>query len=810
MMDITVIPLIHYRQPVIVKYTTPFYFNHLTSVLLTLISLTAIAQKQYNPENLWSLNRPKEFCDFVGQDIANTYYSSGNLENLNYNSGYQWKVWCAQGSTPVMSKASTTSPKKGELNFKQRVIVTDVKGSWLQISRDQDNEQPYGWVNSDNLLLSPYALKTSGGIGRKALVVPNLGVQSTPEQQLARTQLYNHPNVSNKDAMSGIRAGRFKVLYILKESSSAMLLSKAPLLNGSSANATILGWMPKRYLTEWNRRVAYAPSWGTNAPIGEEIPFFDSKSSLTNYINSCDDSKASQRGKVIANELVPEVPAFPDIGSVNDGALGNVKRELLTIVGISNNPEAIENDIIIKDKIRLATARISKINLLFVVDATASMGKYYPAIANSIQEVNKWTQAWSETVNINVGFGIYRDYPDGEECVPSPAPVRAFNKVMQDYISTKVECKSKDRDKPEAVYKGLLDNLNAWNPSPNETNIVILIGDEGNHANDPNYSANQVQDKLDDINASLFVFQATAFMTESSMRFQADALEWINNIQASNAKNNINSNLIRKNPGVFGIEFNKSESIINRRQALLITQAEHAGRKTSPQAMASTIKKDLEGWIRAIESQIEGWEGACDGTRKLTPEEKEYAINGLVGPNVTREQAEDFFKRGGDLAIKAHASIKSCNEEAYVMTPYIFLSNEDYNRISNAFARLEAGGTTVEKAEALQSMCLSLIRTQAGSAEEVERYRDKKMGEIWIEFFQVDFNISSLKDVTVRNIPELSSQSGQVFEDAYETLLEAAETWNEMEILDREWRIASTPNQKYYWVDAEFFPGFSK
>ena len=775
------------------------------SALSLFTVLFSFGQTQTNPDNPWSLNRPKEFCDFVSNAIANKYYQGGDLNELNYNSGYQWKVWCAQASTPVMNGPSTSSGKAGELNFKQRAIVTAVQGSWVQITRDQDNEQPFGWVNASNLLLSPWALKTSGGIGRKALVVPNLGLQSTPAQQEARTQLYDHPKVSSRDVMNGRHAGRFKVLYILKTSDKSMLLSTAPFLEGSDAQSTILGWMPKRYLTEWNRRVAYAPTFGEGAPVGQKIPFFDSKAQADNYTASCDDSQARQRSQVLPQEQVPSVPAYPDIGPATGRRLNNKHRELLTIVGVSSNPAGVENEIQVRSKIRALEERIGTVNLLFVVDATASMGKYYPAISKSIQTVTEWSSDWSETVHMNVGFGVYRDYLDGPACIENQ-PVRAFDEDLANYISTQVKCHSKDRDKPEAVYKGIVDNLAEWNPNPNETNIVILIGDEGNHENDNQYTFDQVQEALDRTRASLFVFQASAFMTESSVRFQSDALQWISKIQEDNARNQVNCSIERKKAGVFGIAFSETESIMQRRQAVLITQAQRAGRKTPPEVMAAVIKDDLTAWIRTIENQIRRFESLLDGTISLTGKEKEALIEKLQGMVLSRQKAEAFLERGGDLAVERHASIETCTAEQ-ILTPYIFLSNEDYNRITNQFSRLEAGGTAVDKAEALQSLCLSLIRTQAGSPAEVQRLSEKTMSEIWIEFFQMDFNIAALKDVKVRNI---SGLSGAAFENAYDQLLEAAQQWEELEIDEREWRVASTRNQKYYWVDAEFFPGFGE
>ena len=65
-------------------------------------------------------------------------------------------------------------------------------------------------------------------------------------------------------------------------------------------------------------------------------------------------------------------------------------------------------------------------------------------------------------------------------------------------------------------------------------NIVVLIGDEGNHISDADFNSQEVREELERINASLFAFQATAFLTESSMGFQSDVLGWMNGLKEEN------------------------------------------------------------------------------------------------------------------------------------------------------------------------------------------------------------------------------------------------------------------------------------
>jgi len=755
-----------------------------------------------------SLVTPLEFSDFVSQAIADEFYRGGDMSQLTFLSGKPWKVWCSHANTLVFRGPSISSGRSqaDPLDFGEQVIVTDTKGEWLQIKTATSSGQSIGWVNSAYLLLSPWAMKTSGGAGRKALVVPNLDLQSSAEEQLTRTQLYDHPNVSSQDAQKGRRAGLFRILYVYKETDSAMLLGVTPTIKDGSAGSVILGWMPKKYLTEWNRRVAYGPATieSTDAPLGEEIPFFMNESELRDYEVSCRSSNSGVKLSVLDRETIPHTPAFPDIGEGMRREVENKRRELLAIVGSSTSASSNVSLIETRQKLDDLREQMKKVNLLFIVDATASMGRYFGEISKSIQDINDWSLDYGGEVQMQVGFGIYRDYPDcPDECWDNLGEIRTYDGDMGAAIQ-KIECKSKGTNRPEAVYKGILENLRDWSPHPNETNIVILIGDEGNHAVDANYSSAQVRKELQRINASLFAFQATAYLTESSMKFQSDVLNWMDGLKKQNDNAGNPTSLKRFAPGIIGFEF-ENENTYDSRRAKFITQSTHGGAKTNPESFSQAFETDVEEWFVQTQKQIDKLQNILDGTGiPMDSLGRENAIQTLMKGGLTRETSITFLDRGGDLAMRRYTSIENCDEET-VLLPYVFITRSEYNQISQAFGMLKTAGTRVQKANALYDMCLHLIKVQVGDPIQVEKYLQKTMGEIWIEFFQVDFNISSLRDVKVSQVRGMQDDD---FEDAYEKVLSAYYTWDDLPISDREWRIARSPNERFYWVEARFFPGF--
>ena len=89
--------------------------------------------------------------------------------------------------------------------------------------------------------------------------------------------------------------------------------------------------------------------------------------------------------------LIPLVPAFPDVGESMRREIDNKQRELLTIVGASTSPETGISIVAIQKNLRALRDTLGNVNLLFIVDATASMGRYFPEIARSISEINEWS-----------------------------------------------------------------------------------------------------------------------------------------------------------------------------------------------------------------------------------------------------------------------------------------------------------------------------------------------------------------------------------------------------------------------------------
>jgi hypothetical protein len=131
-----------------------------------------------------------------------------------------------------------------------------------------------------------------------------------------------------------------------------------------------------------------------------------------------------------------------------------------------------------KNKVDSIMVGQQHINILFVIDATDGMGEYYPAISKAIRSFA--TQADSSKI-FRLAATLYRDAKEGSFLIEH------FNRntsaeAVAGIISSREPLKRYDKDEPEAVYFGLREALKLEHLQPRETNVVILIGDAGNHA----------------------------------------------------------------------------------------------------------------------------------------------------------------------------------------------------------------------------------------------------------------------------------------------------------------------------------------
>ena len=154
-----------------------------------------------------------------------------------------------------------------------------------------------------------------------------------------------------------------------------------------------------------------------------------------------------------------------------------------------------------------------KFNLVLVVDGTSSMRRYFPNINNAI---SKFIKSFSQTgFSLKIGGVVYYDYSN-EKCGKSVTDVKtlsvdhpSFTDWFQNISTQNSNCS--DSDLPEAMYKGIDEGIRLLNrDQQDQTNIMILIGDAGNHLQDERVIPSNLVSKLSQYRTNMLIFQAAS------------------------------------------------------------------------------------------------------------------------------------------------------------------------------------------------------------------------------------------------------------------------------------------------------------
>ena len=180
-----------------------------------------------------------------------------------------------------------------------------------------------------------------------------------------------------------------------------------------------------------------------------------------------DMTKICSESEITGNRKDPKFPRSPILDYNQDGVAS------MAVIGSSNESAVSEERRIeAKGKIDTLKASMSRINIVFVMDATRSMERSFGEMRDAVKKVSGYKSA----KNINFGVVVYRNYDDENNGdLLDFCPMTKDVKMIEDFLMS-VKCKSVSPEPREAMFYGL-DKAADMFKNPNESNFVILITD---------------------------------------------------------------------------------------------------------------------------------------------------------------------------------------------------------------------------------------------------------------------------------------------------------------------------------------------
>lgn len=477
------------------------------------------------------------------------------------------------------SKAYKLPNKTNEihtLDFMESFYVKDVVGEYLNIYKpkedyviDETDLEEYGWVNYNDLMLWQHCLVTNSKakVSIKGMVINKIDFLKKKSKTKVTGNINNDlvpyyldPQLATE---SGNQSQMFDILYIyktypegsnFKDSESALVGKTSILGNSRDAKDEILGWVPSNRLTIWDHRVAVEMNSDLNAVEERE------QNSTPVLIYSGDD-KGRQKAVVYYKDYADKVSLkdytfkgsfettrkpgswvrFPILGYEEAdkvfklGVMGEMLNKKGETIGTRDDIADIW------DKLGQLEKGKRNVNIMFVLDGTTSMQNYFDALVNSLRQTLGNIEAANPKNTLKYGAVVYRDAAEGNR-LTELSPLNTSKEQLITFLEKIKAIDKLDRDVPEAVYYGVKQALLTQLKNDNETNILILIGDAGNHTQaaktkvDPDFLSNMIAQK----NCAFLAYQVhnegTSYYTDFYEQTQNIALKAAQIVYTNNQK----------------------------------------------------------------------------------------------------------------------------------------------------------------------------------------------------------------------------------------------------------------------------------
>ncbi len=750
-------------------------------------------------------------------------------ESNDYGQGKQpsgsKRYWIAYSDRDDNTTYQTPSRSGGEfshLRFNEKVRIAKIQNGFALVYREPAEQSQYpnissnaesrGWVPMNNLLLWTTSPTDEKGIYEKALLVANIDAN---DKVADMGRVYNNP--ATRAGESRMKTD-MNIYFIMKRAENGLvLLSRQFSLEGTS-DQMLYGWVSESSYIKWNQRSCLEPTWDL-----QDVNYFKGKEVVI-YGNSAQTKRAAsftygrslnideKEGSPTQYRMPKEALRFPILDNdTQDTAI--YKCTTFGMIGGSLNAAIDARTKNIKH-IESVLGRIQNMNLIVVIDGTKSMEPYYAPVKEAIKRGANFIR---EGYNFRVGVVIYRDYADGKYMTESLPMVKNDDPRLAQFLDQGGEYHIKsapaDKTKEEALYQGIAAALDyeKMGYSPNESNLMVIVGDCGNDENDTKIDPDDLAKKMVDSKMNLITFQVCHLNQEAYTRFNSQLRSlMISNIIAQyhrlspNLEPNykevaygydLRSNLSDRNNG------NRKEYFV-----FAVRQAE-VGSQMPATNLSVLLSNSLSDFADAVQSRIDNvansgrnFDFNVDKRDDLEAEVDSAFYIEMIG----YERYIELKKTNSMSAFTGYTAKRDNNGRDY-WKPIIYISADEFN---NLVQRLEPVNRIAKEnsddrkgyVDAMKALLRSLVPDIS------ESDLDKKsVGEVMSLIAGLNESSAALKGPSLIDIQDPKVVSHAQYFDIVSNF--ARKYRNLQNIKSKGYRYQlNFNNVKYYWIPIEDMP----
>lgn len=772
----------------------------------------------------------KSIPDMLNKQIKHSEIkkiNSGKISLANLpsteNQG-DWVVYSDRAKNRLMNSPNGSST--GEtLEFMEPLLVKQVKDNWLHVY-DYINEDERGWIHAKYLVLSNWTLKSEGEDGKVS--IPRKAIVLTSSDEMASGQIdvddvqsqknfYYRPSTSKNDLKS--KAKTFEILFILKEQDGSVLLAANDVLSAPDASnnkVKVRGWIPIFNITDWDSRVTLEPA------RSEEALDLYSDRKLRGFkeikdLNTCLETNFCNEKLAVVEFKVGSIRR----NKMRKPVLKAIDDNTSLVVSIAKSDQGMEDDDILiwKDLLEELDKKSQTTNIIFAVDATKSMLEYLPSVAKSISKLITENERLQQNT-LKFGLIIYRDYADGQDAFDYVPLTSAKNsKAIQKKIK-QTKCFSSDSDAPEAQYYGLIKGLDLMDLKKTESNVLVLVGDCGNHpitsdSYNPEHNFDKVVELLRKYAVNLISYQVDFQDFETYYQFNEDAIEYVEEVCDKILNDNNNKELDYEFPDV-GNQTHKliwqSNTTGPQKFETLFARFIYSseGIKMQPKYLEESVVATLSEYMKNVNDNmnlIREWLNGADVEGDEPPEGLILWFQEKMG--LTRQEAIDFLKRT-EVTTKAYVALDYDGQDVKSQVPVVFLTENERDQLIRSFRILLESNKCISQSDrkkCLRDNLTEVCKGILGPQTSTDLIHSLTLNQVWNLILGVDFADRFLKDKQLKSIIDLG---GNQFNDFYDDFELKARDFcdNDYEHSDKfKSRRFQIDDDYFYWIPLEDLPG---
>ena len=494
------------------------------AALACVILLSPTAEAQSGSAPAPSVERYTVDSEGTCEDDKLVPFLKGNRPNIGFGYTFVTNLGAAalSRSSAARGEGISRSPKRYELVR----LLGESQGSGKILVRAEDS-RICGWIERQALLLSPEvregkwpAISTrpdrpSLVFGPKPLLLKDSPLKADfPENTLSMKVVVQNVN----------QRGEVRKLPVYEESGSDVRRDELPFFDvfevfdaknenkppngrpgyyylvgkqGAEDGATgkIYGWMHDADVQTWSTRIAafwsgqvQAQGYG-HQEHAQEAWKAEREKRKARFDPVYDGPAATGRPDELAIRRFPIISQYPGFGEVK--TVADVNYFKVAVRGTSCKPS--DKNCMGVDEIETERVRwqrvidlMSRVDILFVIDATSSMAVYFPAVADAVRTFSQ--SNIREAEKINIGAVIYGDYMGGSTAkVAFERVVRMHNPITEPRLIEalarvkRIPEDATDTDLLEAPFAALIQAASTTNwRSDAGLRLIVHIADHGN------------------------------------------------------------------------------------------------------------------------------------------------------------------------------------------------------------------------------------------------------------------------------------------------------------------------------------------